>query len=141
MKLQIPTSEAVRLIKTKTGKNVALNTVNANTVNVCYEHKMQVPFFGERTIALDIDVTIEQIQGETLYLQYSSSAAGVDVILKSILTALPLFNDRRVVETIDGYRLKVNLNEIEKAREVMEKISINSISFSGGDIILDFNVK
>lgn len=141
MVLQIPITEAVSLIKTKTGKNVDLSIVNNNTVKVVYELKVKVPIFGDISKNVDLDVSIEKIQDETLYLQYTAGGIGIDMILKGIFTALPTFSNKRVIETTDGCRLKVNLDEIDEARKALNQIKVNNITFSNGNAVVDFNVK
>lgn len=141
MVLQIPITEAVSLIKSKTGKTVNLKVVNSDTVNVGYELRAKVPFFGEITKTVDLDVTIERVSGETVYARYSANGVGMDMVLKGLLTAMPTFSAQRIIETLDGSRLKINLNEIEKAREALKQIAVNSVSFNGSNAVVDFRVK
>lgn len=141
MVLQIPITEAVSLIKSKTGKTVNLKVVNSDTVNVGYELRAKVPFFGEITKTVDLDVTIERVSGETVYARYSANGVGMDMVLKGLLTGMPTFSTQRIIETLDGSRLKINLNEIEKAREALKQIAVNSVSFNGSNAVVDFRVK
>lgn len=141
MVLQIPMTEAVSLIKLKTGKTVNLKVISCDTVNVGYELRTRFPFFGEITKTVDLDVTIERVSGETVYARYSANGVGMDMVLKGLLTAMPTFSTPRIIETLDGSRLKINLNEIEKARVALKQIAVNRVSFSGSNAVVDFCVK
>lgn len=141
MTLQVPITEAVSLIKSRTGKNVSLSIIDSNTIKVVYELKVKIPILGDITKNVDLDVSIEKIQGETLYLQYTAGGTGIDMILKGIITSLPTFSSRQVIETTDGCRLKVNLGEIEDTRKALKQIKLNNFTFSNGNAVIDFNVK
>jgi hypothetical protein len=140
MILNIPISEAVDLIKTKTGKVVNLRVVNSNTVNVDYELKIRVPIWGDITKNVSLDISIEKIIGKTVYLQYSASGVGIDLILRGFFAALPTFSSLRVVEALDTCRLKINLDEIIEVRKALEQIRVNNVSFNKNNAIVDFSL-
>lgn len=140
MVLQISLAEATSLIKSKTGKNVSFHVENSNTVKVIYEWKTMVPLFGEFTKNVVVDITIDRVQDEVVYARYSTSGIGMDIILKAVLSTMPIFRSMCVIETLEDSRLKINLYEIMQVHEALNKFHINSITFSGSSSFFDFEL-
>jgi len=141
MKLQIPLTEACCIVKEKTGQDVTLEIKNNSTIKLGYKLKVKVPFMGEISKTVECDMTIEKIEGETLYLQYAAAGIGIDMILKGIITASPVLSSKQIVEPIDGNRLKVCLGEIEKVHEALEKVTVKEICFVNENVEIDFCLK
>ena len=141
MKLQIPITEACRIVKDKTGKDVNLGIKSNDTINLGYKLKVKVPFLGELSKTVDCDVTIENVDNEIIYLKYTTAGIGIDMILKGIIAASPLLSTKLVIETLDRNRLKINLREIEKVHEVLEKITVNGINFINEHVEIGFELK
>lgn len=141
MKIQIPISEAVSLLLSKTGKTVALKIVNSNTVNVDYELKIKVPIFGHISKNIGVDITIERVEEEALYVQCSTAGGGINLILKGFFMALPTLSTSKTVETTDGSRLIINLNEIEEVRPILDQIRISNVTFDNDNVVIDFSLK
>lgn len=138
MKLQIPITEACRIVKDKTGQDVNLGIKSNNTINLDYKLKVKVPFLGEVSKTVDCDVTIENVDGEILCLKYATAGIGIDMILKGIIAASPALSSKQIVEPLEGNRLKVNLGEIEKIHETLEKVTVNQICFVNENVEIDF---
>lgn len=139
MRLHIPISEASALIKAKTDKPVVFRIVNSNTIAVGYDVKVRVPLLGEISKQIEINLQIEKIQDEVLYMRCASN--GLGLIIKGVLTAFPTFSTSDIIE-VDGERqVKVHLREIEKLRDVLDKVIINTISFENDYVVVDFCLK
>ena len=139
MILQVPISEAVELIKQKSGKTVLLKVVNDNTITVGYEINVKVPIIGIVSKNVNVNVTIDKVEKEDVYLHYAVGMPGGDTIVNSLLSWFA--NDIRVVEKCDNNGLVLHLREIEEARKGLEHIEIKSISFGTDSILIDFKMK
>lgn len=141
MKLQIPIAEAASLLQSKTGKAVALKIVNSNTVNVDYELKIKIPIFGNIFKNIGVAITIERVVEHAIYVHCSTAGSGMNLILKGLFMALPTLSASKAIETTDGRRLVINLNEIEEARPILDQIRINNVTFDNDNALIDFNPK
>lgn len=141
MKLQIPITEACHIVKEKTGQDVTLEIKSNGTINLGYKLKVKVPFLGEVSKTVDCDITVENFDGEILYLKYATAGIGIDLILKGIIAASPALSTKKVIEPLDGNRLKINLGEIEKVHEVLEKVTVNGINFINENVEIYFCLK
>ena len=110
----IPIAEAVELIKQKSGKTVVLKIVNDNTISIGYEINVKVPIIGHVSKNVDVNVTIDKVEKDDVYLHYAVGMYGGDAIVNSLLSLFA--NDIRIVEKCDNNGLVLHLCEIEEAR-------------------------
>lgn len=139
MKLQISITEAVELIKQKSGKTVMLKVANDNTITIGYEINVRVPIIGNVRKNVNIDVTIDKVEKDDVFLHYSVAMHGGDAIVSSLLSVFA--NDIRIIEKCDNGGLVLHLREIEQARKALQHVEIKSISFSADTALVDFKVK
>jgi len=138
MTLQIPIQEAISLIKDKSGKDVSLKVVDKNTINVGYT--INVPFIGNISKELDVNVTIDKVIDNNLYLRYATGILGGDIIVDKLLSTLPSFTNSEIVDKDRNGGLIVHLNKIKKIQKFAEQIELKSISFGEDSVISDFTV-
>ena len=77
MTLKFPIQEAISLIKDKSGKDVSLKVVDKNTINVGYTISKNVPFIGNISKELDVNLTLCKHLHNMAYVKFhimSSSA-------------------------------------------------------------------
>ena len=141
MTLQIPIQEAISLIKDKSGKDVSLKVVDKNTINVGYTISKNVPFIGNISKEVDVNVIIDKVIDNNLYLRYATGVFGGDMIFDKLLSALPSFTNSEIVDKDHNGGLIVHLNKIKKIQKFAEQIELKSISFGEDSIISDFIVK
>lgn len=141
MKLQIPISEAICFVKTKIDKPFSIRILDSDTVIVDYEIKIRVPLLGEISKQIDINLQIEKILDEILYIRCGSEGPGIDLIVKGVLVAFPAFITSNIFEVDGERRIKVRLREIEKLHGILDKITINTISFENDCAMVDFSLK
>jgi hypothetical protein len=139
MILQVPITEAVELIKQKSGKTVMLKVVNDNTITIGYEINVKVPLIGIVSKKVNVNVTIDKVEKEDVYLHYAIGMPGGDAIVNSLLSLFA--NDIRIVDKCDNNGLVLHLREIEQARKGLEYVEIKSISFGTDLILVDFKMK
>ena len=141
MTLQIPIQEVISLIKDKSGKDVSLKVVDKNTINVGYTISKSVPFIGNISKVVDVNVTIDKVIDNDLYLRYATGILGGDYIVDKLLSSLPLFTSSEIVDKDHNSGLIVHLNKIKKIQKFAEQIELKSISFGEDSVISDFTVK
>lgn len=138
MNLNIPISEAEALIATKTGKSVSLQVIDEKTIRAIYSIKVKL--LG--TISkISLDLTIDKIIGETLYLSFKTTGIGIDLILKGLLKALPSFCGPKMLENNAPESLIVHLDEIPKVHNTLQNVDITAIKFLDDKAVAEFNMK
>lgn len=141
MKLSIDYAEIVALAKEKTGKEIALTTLDDKTVKVGYVMKMKVSFMNKYlSTTFDIDVTYEKLVGEDLYLSYNGGK-GLDMVIEGVKNLVPQLKDIEIIEFASGNNVIVHLGEIEKAHEALEKIAVNDVHFTDEGVNVEFSLK
>ena len=139
MILQIPINEAVELIKQKIGKTVVLKVVNDNTITIGYEINVKLPIIGHVSKKVNMNVSIDKIEKEDVYLHYAVAMHGGDAIASSLLSLFA--NDIRVVEKTENGGIVMHLNEIEEIKTMLGKIEIQTISFTSCMIMVVFDMR
>ena len=139
MILQVPITEAVELIKQKSGKTVLLNVINDNTITIGYEINVKVPLIGNVSKNVNVNVTVDKVEKEDVYLHYAVGMHGGDTIVSPLLSLFA--NDIRIVEKCDNNGLVLHLREIEQAHKALEYVEMKSISFGIDSILVDFILK
>lgn len=125
MNIQIPFLEISELAKQK-NINIQLSHVNDKTVRVGYVKKIGLLRL-EKTIQADIiDLAVEQIVGNDIFLAYSGSI-GMEYIIRGILalfkSSLPSF-----IEQLGNSRLVLHLDKIEQAEKILQHTSVKNIA-------------
>ena len=85
MKAIIDFSEIHSLIKSKTGREVVLSAISERTVRTEAKMSVKVPFIGKIEKTIGVEVTMERIDGQDVYLRYDSGM-GTDMIIGGVLT-------------------------------------------------------
>ncbi len=140
MTLKFPIQEAISLIKDKSGKDVSLKIVDRNTINVGYTISKNVPFIGNISKGVDVNVTIDKVIDNNLYLRYATGILGGDMIVDKLLLVLPSFTSSEIVDKDHNSGLIVHLNKIKKIQKFAEQIELKSITFGEDSVISDFTV-
>ena len=141
MTLQIPIQEAISLIKDKSEKDISLKVVDKNTITVGYTISKSVPLIGSISKEVDVNVTIDKVIDNNLYLHYATGVFGGNMILDKLISALPSFTNLKIVDKNRNGGLIVHLKEIKEIQKFVEQIKLKYISFGEDCVITDFIVK
>lgn len=141
MVLHISINELTSLAKEKGGKDIYLHIVDDHTINVGYDITQKILFLGNIAKNVSLDVVIEKICENDLYLRYSTKILGGDTIVGAFLSTVPLFSSDDVVNKGTDGEVIVHLDKIDKIRDFICKINLNSISFCADKVLVDFAVK
>lgn len=131
MQLTIPFSELKEMIKKKSGRSLDfdLTTVNDNTVKVSYEAKVKVKFIGEISKTFTINVCVDKIEGEDMYLSYDGGL-GVNIIVGRILTLVSQLKNAEIADfSQKSHVVILHLAKIEEVHKVLQQIDIQRVFF------------
>lgn len=132
------TTEAVALVKAKSGKDITLAIVDDKTVSVGYDIKLNMPFVGVLSKTVVLNITVLKIDGDKLYLKYVADGAGIELVLKGMLAALPTFGNSNLIEVQGGNILILHLGEIEQIHRLFQQVQVSDISFKEDSVFVDF---
>ena len=138
MTLQLPVSEAMALIKQNSGRDINLSIVNSDTVDVGYTIGVNVPVIGYISKTFNINVTVDKVRNNNVFLHYSTGIPGNDTILNMVTSAMPVLSKEKMLQKQENGGLIVNLNEINCLRGSLNHIKINNLHFSNNNIQINF---
>lgn len=129
MELLVTYEELQRLIESKTGHKLRLSKNEDGTLRVAYSLEISVPFFGKAQKEIYVNLSINRIDGDDLYLTYSS-AKGLDMMLSGakmflgdIIERTNLLswgdNEREVIVHIDRVAQHASINNYHRLRELV----------------------
>lgn len=134
MILNISIDEAVELIQAKIQKPIRLQIVNSNTINVGSDVKL--PLFGTKFI--NVDFIIDKIVDTDLYLRYTTGKKVFDVAVNALLSSV---SDSDYFNKLEDGGVILHLDKIEKMNNVLDKITLEDISFDCDSILVKFMPK
>lgn len=140
MKIVIGYEEIHAFVEAKTGREVVLNAVDERTVKVDAKVRVKVPFLGEIDKNIDINVAVERIEGEDVYLRYDGGM-GTDMMISGLLTFMSSTPALRMVEKNHGNGLIVHLSEISEARKVLDTVELTNIVFQDNSVVAEGRLK
>lgn len=135
MKISINFSEIQNLVHSKTGREVVLSVVDERTVKAETKMSVKVPFFGKIEKSVGLNVTVEQIDGQNIYLKYDGGM-GTDMIIGGLLTFLSSSSFQKMMERTHDNGIVVHLNAIEKAQKVLEIVALIDIAFQNESVVV-----
>lgn len=141
MQLTVPFSELKEMIKKKSGRSLDfdLTTVNDNTVKVSYEAKVKI-IFREINKTFTINVCVDKIDGEDLYLSYDGGLA-INMIVDGILMLAPQLKNTEIVDFSQKSCVILHLAKIEEVHKVLQQIDIQNILFTEDKLNIVFTLK
>lgn len=140
MKIVIGYDEIHAFVEAKTGREVVLTAVDERTVKVDAKVRVKVPFLGEIDKNIDINVAVERIEGEDVYLRYDGGM-GTDMMISGLLTFMSSTPALRMVEKNHGNGLIVHLSEISEARKVLDTVELTNIVFQDNSVVAEGRLK
>ncbi len=130
MQIRVPFDELTSYISSHYGKSTNLRYVKSDTVNISTVVDMM--FFSKE---VGINLTIDKIEDEDLYLSYNNGM-GVDLLIKGVLKFLQMSPYGNLVEEKSGNVLVVHLGRVDQMRKLFESMSLNNISFSNDGVVV-----
>lgn len=121
MKASISFYELQKIINEKAKQVVSFSCVNAKTVKIIYPIDLG---FIKKDISADL--IIKELKGSDLLIQLSAGL-GTDTLLKTVLSLLKNKIPETLVEKRPDSHLLLHLGEVEQAKQVLEKITVNDL--------------
>ncbi|MGN0258170.1 MAG: hypothetical protein ACI4CA_07360 [Bacteroides sp.] len=121
MNIKLLYSELQSLVKSKTGRDIALSAIDERTVRVEAKVKVKVPLLGEIEKHIGVNVSVEQIEGNDIRLNYSGGL-GTDMIIGGLLTYVTSTPDVNMVEKTSGNGVVVHLAEIDDMKRMQKML-------------------
>lgn len=140
MKATIEYSEIQSLVKSKTGREIALSAINERTVKAEAKVSVKVPFLGEIEKSIGVNVSVEKIEGNDVHLQYEGGM-GTDMIIGGLLTFLSSSPALKLMGKTQGNGIVVHLDEVEEARKVLDLVELTGIAFNDNAVDIEGKLK
>ena len=140
MKAIITFSEIQSLVKSKTGREIGLSAIDERIVKAEAKVSVKVPFLGEIEKSIEVNVSVDKIEGNDVHLQYEGGM-GTDMIIGGVLSFLSSTPAMKMVEKTQGNRIVVHLNEIKEAQKVLEMVKLVAICFHDSGICIEGKIR
>lgn len=140
MKAIITFSEIQSFVKSKTGREIGLSAIDERTVKAEAKVNVKVPFLGEIEKSIEVNVSVDKIEGNDVHLKYEGGM-GTDMIIGGVLTFLSSTPAMKMVEKTQGNRIVVHLNEIKEAQKVLEMVKLVAICFHDSGICIEGKIR
>ena len=128
MQATIEYSEIQSLVKSKTGREIGLSAIDERTVKAEAKVSVKVPFLGKIEKSVGVNVSVEKIEGNDIWLKYDGGM-GTDMIIGGLLSFLSSTAAMKMVEKTQGNGIVVHLDEVEEARKVLDLVELTGIMF------------
>ena len=128
MNIVLDYQEIQSLVKSKTGWEIGLSAIDERTVKAEAKVSVKVPFLGEIEKGIGVNVSVEKIEGNDIWLKYEGGM-GTDMIIGGLLSFLSSTPTMTMVEKTQGNSIVVHLAEIKEARKVLEVVQLKDLSF------------
>ena len=136
MNIILDYQEIQSLVRQKTGREIALSAINERTVKAEAKVNVKVPFFGEIEKSIGVNVSVEKIEGNDIWLKYDGGL-GTDMIIGGLLTFLSSTPAMKVMEKTQGNGIVVHLDEVEEARKVLDLVELTGIAFNDNAVDIE----
>lgn len=134
MILNLSTVEAVELIKAKIQKSISLKVVDSKTINVGCDYKF--PVVGTKFI--NANLIVDKVIDTDLYLRYTTGKKVFDVAVNALLSYV---NDSEILNKLEDGGVILHLDKIEKMNTLLDKITLEDMSFDSDSILVKFRPK
>ena len=133
MFLTVTYPEIQDLIKQKSQKNIRLSAIDSRTVSVSTD--IVLPMVGAKEIK--VQLILNEINNDYALLSYSNGL-GVDFIITAFLKYIETQTDISYFQNLPNNRIKIQLLQIPKLKEILDKIVIQGLSFTSDSAVLKF---
>ena len=105
-----------------------MSAIDGRTVKAEAKVNVKVPLLGEIEKSIGVNVSVEKIEGNDIWLKYDGGM-GTDMIIGGLLSFLSSTAAMKMVEKTQGNGIVVHLNEVEEARKVLDLVELTGIMF------------
>ena len=128
------------LIKAKTGREIRLSAIDGRTVKAEAKMSVKVPLLGEIEKSIGVNVSVEKIEGNDIWLKYDGGM-GTDMIIGGLLSFLSSTAAMKMVEKTQGNGIVVHLYEVEEARKALDVVELTNIVFQEKGVTVEGRIR
>ena len=140
MQVKFEYSEIQSLIKSKTGREIVLSAIDERTIKAEAKVSVKVPFLGEIEKSIGVNVSVEKIEGNDIWLKYDGGM-GTDMIIGGLLSFLSSTAAMKMVEKTQGNGIVVHLYEVEEARTALDVVELTNIVFQEKGVTVEGRIR
>lgn len=140
MKITFVFSEIQSLVKFRTGREIVLSAIDERTVKAEAKVSVKVPFIGEIEKNIEVNVSVERLDGTNVYLRYDNGI-GTDMIINGLFIFLSSTPAMKIVEKAQKNGIVIHLSEIKEARRVLDMLELTSIIFQNNSVVIEGRFK
>ena len=140
MQVKFEYSEIQSLIKAKTGREIVLSAIDEQTVKAEAKVSVKVPFLGEIEKSIGVNVSVEKIESNDIWLKYDGGM-GTDMIIGGLLSFLSSTAAMKMVEKTQGNGIVVHLYEVEEARKALDVVELTNIVFQEKGVTVEGRIR
>ena len=132
--------EIQSLVKSKTGRDISLSAIDERTVKAEAKVSVKVPFLGEIEKSIGVNVSVEKIESNDIWLKYDGGM-GTDMIIGGLLSFLSSTAAMKMVEKTQGNGIVVHLYEVEEARKALDVVELTNIVFQEKGVTVEGRIR
>ena len=140
MQVKFEYSEIQSLIKATTGREIRLSAIDEQTVKAEAKVSVKVPFLGEIEKSIGVNVSVEKIESNDIWLKYDGGM-GTDMIIGGLLSFLSSTAAMKMVEKTQGNGIVVHLYEVEEARKALDVVELTNIVFQEKGVTVEGRIR
>ena len=140
MQVKFEYSEIQSLVKSKTGREIGLSAIDERTVKAEAKVSVKVPFLGEIEKSIGVNVSVEKIESNDIWLKYDGGM-GTDMIIGGLLSFLSSTAAMKMVEKTQGNGIVVHLYEVEEARKALDVVELTNIVFQEKGVTVEGRIR
>ena len=135
MELRLTYQEISDLVEKKAGRALPVIYGGPNTVRVSYDVNVFI-----KTASVGIDLTIERIEGQDIYLSYDGGA-GIEFMVRQAIMMAKNRPGGDLIEPLDGNHIRLCLSKNAQAGSIFDHITLEDIRFDEQYAIIQFAPK
>ena len=127
MKVELSNKEIKEFVRSHYGKTISVTYSSHDTV--CVGMELNLKLFSKY---IEMHVTIENINGDDIYLYYTSPTIGMNLLAKGgIMMFSSKLNEKLpMVDFLDDNRAVLHLVQIDQLKNALERVKLKELSFA-----------
>ena len=126
MKVELSNKEIEEFVSNHYDKTISVSYSSHDTV--CVGMDVDIAFFSK---FIEMNVTIENIDGDDIYLYYTSPTRGMNLLAKGgiMMFSSKLHEKLPMVDFLDDNRAVLHLAQIDQLKTALKTVKLQALSF------------
>lgn len=127
MKVELSNKEIEEFVRFHYGKAISVTYSSQDTI--CIGMEVDLRLFSK---FIEMNVTVENINGDDIYLYYSSPTLGMNLLAKGgiMMFSSKLQEKLPMVDFIDDNRAVLHLAQIDQLKKPLKTVKLQELSFA-----------